>query len=61
MASPTTNPQKFLNSLKPKELNDLITAMFPPGLHYNLINPRHISSSLNLDELATMTSIRQQD
>ncbi|CAF1331463.1 unnamed protein product, partial [Rotaria sordida] len=58
MSPSTTNPQQFLKSLKPQEINDFTTALLPPGLHLDLVNPRHIDSSLDLDQLATMKSIR---
>ncbi|CAF4252490.1 unnamed protein product, partial [Rotaria sordida] len=58
MAYSTTNSQKFLNSLKRHEINDFKTALLSPGRHLDLINPRHVDSSLPLDQLATMKSIR---
>ncbi len=57
MASRTNNPQEFLNSLEPGEVNDFVTALLPPGYYLDLVNYRHVQS-LNLDDLATMKSLR---
>jgi hypothetical protein len=62
MEPSTTNPQRFLNSLRPSEVSDFKTAVLPPGSHLNLVNHQHFfSSSLNIDQLATVKSIRPQD
>ncbi|CAF1288890.1 unnamed protein product [Rotaria sordida] len=61
MASSTTKQQQFLNSLTTEEINDFKTALLPPGCHLDLVNHRHVDSSLDLDQLATMKSIRSLD
>ncbi|CAF1416428.1 unnamed protein product, partial [Rotaria sordida] len=61
MASSTTKQQQFLNSLTTEEINDFKTALLPPGRHLDLVNHRHVDSSLDLDQLATMKSIRSLD
>ncbi|CAF1517507.1 unnamed protein product, partial [Rotaria sordida] len=58
MASLTTKQQQFLNSLTTEEINDFKTALLPPGRHPDLLNHRHVDLSLDLDQLATMKSIR---
>jgi hypothetical protein len=61
MASSTSNAQDFLNFLKPAEVKVFLRAMQRRGGFSDLINPRHVSASLNLDQLKTMKSIRSQD
>ncbi len=61
MASSTCNARKFLNCLKPAQVEDFLRAMHLRGGFSDLVNPSHVSTSLNLDQLATMKSIRQQD
>ncbi len=60
MTSSTSNAQDFLNFLKPVEVKVFLRAMQRRGFS-DLINPRHVSASLNLDQLKTMKSIRSQD
>ncbi|CAF3789521.1 unnamed protein product, partial [Rotaria sordida] len=58
MASSTTKPQQFLNSFKSHEINDFKTALLSPGHHFDLVNRRHVDSSLDLDQLSTMKCVR---
>jgi hypothetical protein len=53
--------QQFLNSLEPDEVTDFKTALLSSGSHHDLVNRRHVSSPLDLDQLATMKSARTQD
>jgi hypothetical protein len=61
MASSTSNAQNFLNFLKPDEVKVFLKAMQRRGGFSDLVNPRHVSTSLNLDQLKTMKSIRPQN
>ncbi len=61
MASSTFNVRKFLNCLKPDQIEDFLRAMHLLGDFSDLVNPRRVSESLNIDQLATMKSIRPQD
>lgn len=62
MASSTSNPQLFLNSLKLRQVKDLLSAVYACGGYCYLVNHRHvIPSSLSLDQFATMKSIRPED
>jgi hypothetical protein len=61
MAPSTCNTRKFRNYLKPNQVEDFLRAMYLRGSFSDLVNPRHVSASLNLDQHATMKSIRPQD
>ncbi len=61
MASSTSNQQLFLNSLKPAKVNDFLTAVYASGSYLYLVIRQNVSSSLDLDQLATMKSLRPQD
>jgi hypothetical protein len=61
MASSRSNQQLFLNSLKSHQVNDFLSAVYASGSYDNLVNRRHVSSLLDLDQLATMKSIRTED
>lgn len=61
MASSTSNSRLFLNSLKPTEVNNFLTAVHASGAYLRPINPDHFNSSLSLDQLATLKSLRPQD
>jgi hypothetical protein len=56
----SSNSQQFLNSLKPREAKHLLTAVYKRGGYINLVNHRHMSSSLKPDQLSTMKSLRPQ-
>ena len=62
MDSTPGSGQLFLNFLKPREVKVLLSDMYSAGGYDYLVNRRHIlPSSLNLDQLKTMKSIRPQD
>ena len=54
----TNNPQEFLNSLEPNEVSDFLAALNASGSYLHLVNFRLVSSTLDLDQLTTMKSIR---
>lgn len=53
--------QKFLNKLKRAQVEDFYEALLSNGDFADLANTRHVSASLNLDQLKKMKSIREQD
>jgi hypothetical protein len=63
IASKTYNSQHFLNLLEDNEPSDFEAAVYASGTdnYLDLVNRRHVSSSLNLDQLRTMKSLRPQD
>ena len=57
----TPNTQLFSNSLTNEEVNAFTSAIYASDVYSYLVNPRYVDSSVTLDQLATMKSIRPQD